>query len=386
MQESREQISQLQTKIASLRSDLQAATEKLEAHLAVEKAYQESQARFKTVFEQSKLGNKIIAPDLRIIKVNQALETMLGYRKAQLEGTRIIEYAHPDHVAPWRELQENLWSKQIPSFQIEALLVKQDGSLLSCRVTSILFQDGEKTLGYTILEDISARKQWEALQQERRRLQQQQALLEAQEEERRRIAESLHNGVGQLLYATQLHLARVEATALPERQGEVHQALEKTRQLLTEAIVETRRVSHELMPLLLKDYGLQKAIEEFCSRFAQTGIQLRCHCFQERISPPLEMAIYRISQELVNNLVKHASASRGQLEVYRDKDYVYIEAQDNGKGLASDKLKDHAQSGKGMGLKAIQNQVALLEGSLEIEATPGKGTLITIRLPLPANR
>ncbi len=196
----------LQAEIASFRSAHRATMEKLEARLAVEQAFKQSQQRFQTIFEQSRLGNKIITPDLRIIKVNQALADMLGYSKTEQEATRIIEYSHPDYVAPWRELQENLWKEQIPSFGIETVLLKKDGSLLWCRVTSILFQDEADTLGYTILEDISLRKEYEALQQQHRRLHQQQALLEAvleaQEEERRRIAESLHNGVGQILFAT----------------------------------------------------------------------------------------------------------------------------------------------------------------------------------------
>jgi PAS domain S-box-containing protein len=111
--------------------------------------------------------------------VNQTLATMLGYSKARLEGTRITDYSHPGNVERWRELQDTLWTKQIPIFQIETVLVKKDGSLIWCRVTSFLFADNEDTLGYTILEDITPRKdQKEALQQENRRLQQQQAVLE----------------------------------------------------------------------------------------------------------------------------------------------------------------------------------------------------------------
>ncbi len=146
MQDSKEYIRQLETQnkalqaqIASVRSSYEAAKEKLAERLAMEQGYHESQQRFQTVFEQSKLGNKIITSDLRIIKVNQALVTMLGYSKTELEGTRIITYTHPDYVEHWRELQENLWTKRIPSFGIETLLVKKDSSLLWCKVTSILF-------------------------------------------------------------------------------------------------------------------------------------------------------------------------------------------------------------------------------------------------------
>ncbi len=182
-------------------------------------------------------------------------------------------------------------------------------------------------------------------------------------------------------------MAGVNLTPLPEQRAEVAASLKKAEALLKEAIIETRRASHELVPVLLKDFGLQKAIEEFCNRYAGTSIQLQCHCFEERLAAPLEMAIYRISQELVTNLVKHSGASNASLEVYRDKDYVYIEVQDNGKGMptskgmTTDKGKETVQRmdknsrGAGIGLKTIQDRVTLLEG-----------TLIAICLPILINR
>lgn len=108
-----------------------------------------------------------------------------------------------------------------------------------------------------------------------------------------------------------------------------------------------------------------------------TGIQLGGHCFPERISTPLEMAIYRISQELVSNIVKHPGAGRGRIEVYQNKDYVYTEAQDNGKGTPTEQSTDTPgqERVKGIGLESIHDRVTLLEGSIVIETTPGEGTL-----------
>ena len=141
-----------------LRVDHTGALFKLAEQIAVEKRYEESQSRFQTIFYQSRMGNKIIAPDLRILQINQVFQQMLGYPEADIIGTKIIAFAHPDFVHHWHELQENLWTRQIPSFQIETCLVTKGGATLWCQVTSIIFRDNGATLGYTIVEDISARK------------------------------------------------------------------------------------------------------------------------------------------------------------------------------------------------------------------------------------
>ncbi|WP_022826299.1 PAS domain-containing sensor histidine kinase [Hymenobacter norwichensis] len=124
--------------------------------------YAQSQVRFRTVFENSPLGQKIIDPDLTIRQVNQAVVNMLGYsRPEQLVGRTILEFSHPNHRADWQELQQRLWTHKLPNFALETCLVRADGSSFWCQVTSVLFPDEGAELGYTILEDISARKKLE---------------------------------------------------------------------------------------------------------------------------------------------------------------------------------------------------------------------------------
>jgi signal transduction histidine kinase len=268
----------------------------------------------------------------------------------------------------------------------EILRMRVNGEVVTLKIKATVLKDQAgkpvKMLGVDL--DISHIKRLEE-ENIRIRLEQQQrllnAILEAQEEERRRISESLHNGVGQILYATKLSLAGVNLDAPAALKPQAAEALKRTEDLLTEAIVETRRVSHELVPVLLKDFGLQKAIAEFCSRFEQTEIRLECHCFPQRLSAPLEMAVYRISQELLNNVVKHSGATRASLEVSKDQAFVYLDAQDNGKGMDVGSLDDPGTV-KGIGLKTIRDRVALLNGTVEVDSSPGKGTLVSVCLPL----
>lgn len=119
-----------------------------------------SHIRFRTIFESSKLGNKIITPDLRIIDVNPALLSLLGYdRKEEIIGTRILDYSPKEHHQHWKLLQENLWNKTSPSFALETCLRRKNGSLIWCNVNSILFEDNNQTLGFTIIENITVKRE-----------------------------------------------------------------------------------------------------------------------------------------------------------------------------------------------------------------------------------
>lgn len=130
--------------------------------------YEQSQVRFRTVFENAPLGQKIITPDLTIRQANPAVAQMLGCASVEdLVGRKILDFSHPDHRADWQELQERLWKHKMRAFTLETLMVRADGSSFWCRVHSVLFPDEDGELGYTILEDISDRK---ALETELKRL------------------------------------------------------------------------------------------------------------------------------------------------------------------------------------------------------------------------
>lgn len=142
------EVTQLKKKIASLKA--------YAVHSQELEDYNESQGRFRTVFECSRLGNKIINADLVILQINPAMVALLGYeRKEEIVGTKIMDYTPKEFQHHWKVLQENLWDKNTPSFSLETCLRKKDGSVIECQVTSILFQDKGETLGYTIIEDIT---------------------------------------------------------------------------------------------------------------------------------------------------------------------------------------------------------------------------------------
>ena len=198
------------------------------------------------------------------------------------------------------------------------------------------------------------------------------AVLTTQEEERRRIAEALHNGVGQLLYATKLNLENQHAAGTREA----------ALSLLGEAIKATRTISFELTPGILEDFGLATAIEELVRRVPRASLDVQLHV--KGLAAPLprllEVAVYRITQELLNNIIKHAQAQEAFLHVVREDGSLLLSVEDNGVGLQPGALSQ--PTGSGIGLTSIRNRIDLLGGQLTIDSRPSRGTIITITLPV----
>jgi PAS domain S-box-containing protein len=201
--------------------------------------------------------------------------------------------------------------------------------------------------------------------------------LNTQEEERRRISESLHNGLGQLLYAAKLSLSMVSANAATDNPVQFAGSRRYTEQLLTDAINESRRISHELMPTVLAEFGLKAAIHDICE-LLQEGVRFRCQVllYNVKLDHYLELAVFRTVQELMINVLKHASATQATVQVKARNGVVHIKVQDNGKGLINNK-----QNKPGIGLSSIRSKAELLKGSVEIWSEPGQGTKVDVRFP-----
>jgi PAS domain S-box-containing protein len=205
------------------------------------------------------------------------------------------------------------------------------------------------------------------------------AVLDTQEAERKRIAENLHNSLGQMLYAIKLGLGTVNKSQLAENAWE---SLKNVDKLLSEAINESRRLSHELMPTILEDFGLKAAVEDICRKLSdKVKIKCRFKGLAKKMEGHIETAVYRLVQELVMNIVKHSDAAEALVLVEIGKSAILISVQDNGKGFNVMKEKR-----AGIGLKTIRNSVNLLNGDIDIVSKPGEGTIINIEIPYKPNK
>ena len=247
-----------------------------------------------------------------------------------------------------------------------------------------IFGDEKKvTGGIAFLHDVTGRVK---LEQERTRLKLRRqkeilnAILETQEEERRRIAESLHNGVGQILYATKLSL-EVLQSQLAMGGSKVKALSGQISGLLEEAIIETRAVSFELVPVILRDFGLERALLELKQKLSQAPFDLYFHFvgLEKPLKKEYETAIYRIIQELLNNVIKHAEATEVHVHLIKSGRKIMITVEDNGRGFNQNNPEILLN---GIGLSSIKNRVKLFNGTLDINSRPGQGTIVEIDLKL----
>jgi len=217
--------------------------------------------------------------------------------------------------------------------------------------------------------------------QEKLHLQQQKAtidILTAEEKERKRIASDLHDGVGQLMTAAWLNLQAVN-TQTEKENTEQSQLINKTLHLVDESCKEVRAVSHNMMPNALLKKGLVNAVREFIQQINAKNTQINLQADGLGIALPshVETVLYRVIQESVNNVIKHAAASSLDISINQDKEGIDVMIEDNGKGfnIAEAEKKD------GIGLQNIKSRIQYLKGTVEWNSSANKGTLVAIHIP-----
>ena len=204
-------------------------------------------------------------------------------------------------------------------------------------------------------------------------------IIEAEERERKRIAADLHDGVGQLFSTVRLNLSSLMERVSITRPEDAALA-EKTIAMVDESCKEVRTIAHQMMPNILLKTGLASAVKDFISKIDadKLKVTLETSGLNERLSSDMEIVLYRVIQECVNNVIKHAVANRLDIQLDRTETEISVTVEDNGKGFdTADKEKF-----EGIGLKNILTRLAYLKGTADFSSSPGRGTLVAIYVPL----
>lgn len=239
------------------------------------------------------------------------------------------------------------------------------------------------------LRHLAARNQqlFEELRQGERRLRRLcRAVWQVQEDEHRRLARELHDGVGQLLVALK---SRLEPLARGGEASEVTEAAAACARIAGEALEQTRELSRLLRPTVLDDLGLLAALRWLARTLRERSgleVDLWSSGLEERLDPELETLVFRVVQEALTNVLKHAGVREAEVELAANDHELRLVVQDRGRGFDPTQVLDDQREGRAVGLRGIQDRVALFDGTVRLESAPGAGVRLEVVVPREETR
>jgi len=334
-----------------------------------EKIRRESEARFKTIFDNS--SDEIYLAELngKLIEVNQEACNTLGYTPEEFKRMRFHDLKTEKYLPTVDPNLEKIIANGNHTYETEH--VARDGHVVFLEVKSRIIQyRGEKAI-LSIARDITERRNME-----HRILR---AVIDAEEKERERTAKEIHDGLGPLLSTIKLYMN--ESLADEASKKERLQMISETNELIDEAINSVRTISNTLTPRLIKDFGLVKAVEALCKKINNTqqiDISFKTSNLEGALDDITELILYRVVTELISNTIKHAKAGKIEINLDHIDDRLHLTYLDDGQGFDKDKVLNDEASG--LGLKNIISRVQSVDGIIKIHSAPGKGTLVVAEL------
>jgi PAS domain S-box-containing protein len=319
--------------------------------------------------------------DQQIVEANEQAIVTYGYVREELLKLHLADL-HPPETKP--ALQDYLQEVVRNGSRVfEIMQHHKSGATfpaeISCRIMDL---EGQKFF-QNIIRNISERKRMEdALRESEKHLRHLSSqLLTSQETERKRIAVELHDGLGQALTVSKMRMRVIERSLSA---GESKKECEDLLKYIDEVIEDVRRLSHDLMPPALEDLGLQAALRHLLDEFAKySGIRLTTDVddVQALFSPEKQLIIYRIFQESLSNITKHAQATEVSVAMKMEPEGVSFRLEDNGEGFDVQKVLASDSTTRGLGLAAMDERVRMMGGVLQIRSLIGVGTMISFFVP-----
>jgi len=324
-----------------------------------------------------------------VVLFNNAAETMFGWSRQEALGAPLGQFiperfrrAHGEHVARFGEAGTT--SRRMGGSLRIVTGLRRDGEEFPIDASISQVVEGDRRFYTVILRDVTARVQAvEALRRSKDELQELGAAAHmTREQEKSRIARELHDELGQLLTMMQMDLAWCKDRK-PVDNPAFAAKLDRMETLLKSTIAATRRISSDLRPLMLDDLGLVPSIEWLVENFSQrTGI--RCDLSVAEgdlgLAMPEATAVFRIVQESLTNIAKHAKATRADITIARDGDLLVVRIEDDGIGFSP----DAPRKPQSFGLFGLRERASLIKADVVITSAPGAGTSIELRLPREA--
>jgi PAS domain S-box-containing protein len=334
---------------------------------------------YRVFVERMNEGAAVLSSDHTVLHCNGRFARFLGAGLQSVIGSSMLDLVWPDDHPKLLALLRRAAQRNCRG---EIRLQSRKGAPLSVHLSlNPLHLDSTRAV-CLIASDLSeikrAEQELRASSEQLRNLAAH--LLSVREEERARISREVHDELGQSLTAVKMDLAWL-AGRLPQRNGPMLKRIRATRQLADSIIQSIRRISTELRPAVL-DLGLAAAVEWQVQEFqARSGIQCTVRLLaREEVASNASTAMFRIFQETLTNVARHAKATRAEVVLQKQRDRLVLLIRDNGRGFDQ---ADPSLS-KSLGLLGMRERAAILGGKVNISSAPGKGTTVSAWIPLPS--
>jgi PAS domain S-box-containing protein len=348
-----------------------------------EEALRESEGRYRNIFKNIQDVYYEVTLDGTILEASPSIEDVSLYKREEIIGKSLYDlYVDPKKRDEF--LKEIIKNGKVTDY--EALLIDKDKSQAHCSITAKLVRDNHehpiKIIGS--LRNITERKRAEEhiniLSQE---------LIRTQENERQRISRYLHDQTAQNLSALRLDCETL-FDKHPSINSEIRQKLFRISKALRGCIKEIRNLSYDLLPPDLDEMGLVNTLFQYCDDFSkENGITVDFHSAgieDLRLDFDTEINLYRLVQEGLNNIKKHAKADHVTVRLVAAFPDIILRIKDNGKGFNVRKRTSNLRKEKRMGIHSMKQRARLLRGKMEIQSKPMQGTKISITLPYRNNK
>jgi len=352
-----------------------------------EEALRESEEKYSALVEGSLTG-VYIEQDGKIEFANERFAEIYRYTRQEITGIQSHSLVHPDDSEMVQEIRRKRQSGKGAPSEYEARGLTKDGNTIWVmrRNTLMRYRGRQATLGNVV--DITRQKRIEEAlrksEKELRLLSSQ--LFSAEENERKRIAQELHDGIGQSLSAIKF---KVESTMNQRDKGSdmgATSSLESVVLLVQETLEEVRRIVMDLRPSTLDDLGIIPTIRWFCREFQSTYHDIRIEqdigILEDDVPDLIKTVIYRILQEALNNVAKHSQADFVRFSLRKRNGRIEMGIEDNGQGFDQEFTASLEDPQKGFGLASMRERTELLGGSFSIISSEGAGTVIRASWPV----
>lgn len=336
--------------------------------ILAEKKVLESESKFRNIFNHSIDGIMISSPNSKILEANKAMTKDLGYSKKQLLAMRTLDLVTDQYKSVLSKRAVIFRKGKIPP-SLELDVIKQDGNIMPVEINSTLIDYAGGKAVLTMIRDITLRLQM------RKKLME--TIIETEEKERELLAGDLHDEIGPLLSSLNLYVSSLKPGSRPDR---IEFIINQLRKIIKQTIRNIREISNNLSPHILNNFGLESAINASIEHKKELlRFHFNTNLKNRRFNSKVEIVVYRIINELINNTLKYASADSAYISIHFDENELNVEYKNDGKKFDFKKYMAKKEK-KGIGLLNIIGRVKSLSGSYEFDNDDNYGLIFRFNL------